>query len=352
MSTEKTVYRLEPNGPADTGLRKMKLDPADFQSDLPEQHLHVYFEDEALGLSVGVWTTTTMQEAFGPYPGDEFMWVLEGSVAIVHEDGHEDVFRAGDAFVIPKGLPCAWKQTESIRKYYTIFEDAKGGMPEKPVADRAIRLEPKGPAGVGLTKIDLPKTSNFEGEPPTQHDHSYFEDATERLFAGTWTCTPMRRKAQRFGRFEIMCLLEGGMTLTDDAGVEHKFHAPDVVSVLPDAVNAWIMARLARIQSKFSSAVQYFPGAVHQARCSKCVAPMRRTSAAASPSASRLARCHVTPGTASRTADETAWTSYPLACNCAMQCRPMNPLPPVTRTFIRISATPEPQRRTCPPTPG
>ena len=56
-------------------------------------------------------------------------------------------------------------------------------------------------------------------------------DLSEHLLA--------RRKSQRFSRFEIMCLLEGGMTLTDDAGVEHKFHAPDVLLELPDAVNAW-----------------------------------------------------------------------------------------------------------------
>ena len=49
----------------------------------------------------------------------------------------------------------------------------------------------------------------------------------------------MRRKMQRFGRFAIMYLLEGGMTLTDDEGREHRFQAPDVLLVLPDAVNAW-----------------------------------------------------------------------------------------------------------------
>jgi uncharacterized cupin superfamily protein len=49
----------------------------------------------------------------------------------------------------------------------------------------------------------------------------------------------MRRKAQRFGRIELMCLLEGGMTLTDDTGTEHSFIAPDVLLELPDTVSAW-----------------------------------------------------------------------------------------------------------------
>ncbi len=66
MSNEQRVIRLEACGPADTGMAEMQLDPADFQSELPQQHIHVYYEDEEIGLSVGVWDTTSMQEAFGP----------------------------------------------------------------------------------------------------------------------------------------------------------------------------------------------------------------------------------------------------------------------------------------------
>ncbi len=44
---------------------------------------------------------------------------------------------------------------------------------------------------------------------------------------------------QRFGRIELMCLLEGGMTLTDNTGFEHSFTAPDVLLELPDTVSAW-----------------------------------------------------------------------------------------------------------------
>ncbi|NOR20791.1 MAG: hypothetical protein GQ538_11965 [Xanthomonadales bacterium] len=49
MSKEKKVIRFERLGPTDTGMSVMDLDQADFQSELPEQHLHVYFDDEELG---------------------------------------------------------------------------------------------------------------------------------------------------------------------------------------------------------------------------------------------------------------------------------------------------------------
>ena len=119
-----------------------------------------------------------------------------------------------------------------------ILDDPKSPIPEKPVSERAVRLTPNGPVGVGLSQLELPNPENFEGGTPTQYDHTTFEDATDRFFAGTWTCSPMRRKAQRFGRHELMCLLEGGMTLTDD-GVENTFSAPEVVFEQPDTVSAW-----------------------------------------------------------------------------------------------------------------
>ncbi len=35
MSNEQRVIKLEPYGPADTGMEAMQLDQADFQSELP-----------------------------------------------------------------------------------------------------------------------------------------------------------------------------------------------------------------------------------------------------------------------------------------------------------------------------
>ena len=78
MSSEKKVIRLDTHGPAATGMPEMKCKPEDFASGLPTQTLHVYYNDDDLGFSVGVWTTSPMREAFGPYPGDEFIWLLEG----------------------------------------------------------------------------------------------------------------------------------------------------------------------------------------------------------------------------------------------------------------------------------
>jgi len=60
--------------------RLLRPDPADFLSPLPEQGIHVAFEDPALGLKVGLWQSSPMQEPFGPYPGDEVVFILDGAV--------------------------------------------------------------------------------------------------------------------------------------------------------------------------------------------------------------------------------------------------------------------------------
>jgi len=238
--SELEILRFAPKGPADAGLETMvELTPDVIEEGSPIERAHNYYTSPSGVLSAGVWECTPVRTKLLPYPVDEFMLVLEGSVTIVHEDGHEETFRAGDAFVIPRGLPCAWKQTENIRKYYVIYENSDAPAPEKPVAERAIRLEPQGPAGKGLAPLVLPDTSLFVGDAPKQHDHTYFADATDQMTAGVWTCTPMHRKPLTFPRTELMCLLEGSVTLTDGDGKAHAFRAPETLLVPHGAVIAW-----------------------------------------------------------------------------------------------------------------
>jgi uncharacterized cupin superfamily protein len=238
--SELEILRFAPKGPADAGLAPTaEITPDMIEEGSPIERAHNYYTSPSGVLSAGVWECTPFRTKLLPTAVDEFMLVLEGSVTIAHEDGHEETFRAGDAFVIPRGLRCAWKQTENIRKYYVIYEDSKTPLPEKPVAERAIRLEPQGPAGKGLTPLELPDTSIFVGDPPTQHDHTYFEDATDQMYAGTWTCTPMHRKPITFARTELMCLLEGSVTLTDGTGKAHAFRAPDCLLVPHGTVITW-----------------------------------------------------------------------------------------------------------------
>lgn len=239
MSTDKKVIRLELNGPADTGLRKMQLDPADFQSDLPEQHLHVYYADEDLGLSVGVWTTTSMQEAFGPYPGDEFMQVLEGKVAMVDGDGNETPVRQGETFCIRNAIPISWKQVGFLRKFYMTYADPNAPTPEITSADGGVMvLDPVALEG-GMAKMATTDPFEISGDAPVQRDHVHFTNDAGNMFVGMWDSTPFESELKPFPCHEFVQLLDGEVTITDGNGVAHQFKAGDTFFVPMGTVCSW-----------------------------------------------------------------------------------------------------------------
>ena len=142
MSSEKRVIRLESYGPAATGMPEMKCSPEDFASELPTQTLHVYFEDEKLGLSAGVWTTSPMQEAFGPYPGDEFIWLLEGGFKMVDGDNNIlDTYKQGESVYFRNAAPVSWVQEEELRKFYITYLNPKREVPKGVPAKGAVRAK-------------------------------------------------------------------------------------------------------------------------------------------------------------------------------------------------------------------
>ncbi len=138
--TKRSAIRLEPNGPVGVGLTRMELDVADFQTELPEQNWHLYHEDDVAGLYVGVWTTTDMQEAFGPYPGDEFMVLLEGDAIFVDGDGQEARVECGETFAVKNGLPVSWKQQGFCRKFFVIHSPPERRTPESASTEGGINI--------------------------------------------------------------------------------------------------------------------------------------------------------------------------------------------------------------------
>lgn len=234
MDNPRTL-RMESNGPAATGLEEWEEIPADvLESPSPVQRGHSYYKDENTGLEVGVWDCTPMTSKMEPYSVNEFMYVLEGSVTIEHEDGSADTIRAGESFIIPKGTPCRWKQTEYIRKFFVIFDDPSGVLAEDPQALKVIKPDPEGK----LDTYDAGDPADYMSDVPAMWANIWFADPTGQMVAGVWEAEPFERHTAPINRCELMVLTEGSVTLKGD-GEEQHFKAGDTLFVPLGAPYGW-----------------------------------------------------------------------------------------------------------------
>lgn len=224
------VIRLEAN-PVD-GLKLLELDPAGFQSPLPVQHSHLFFSDPKIGLNVGVWDTTTMQEAFGPYPGDEFIVVLEGGFEMVDGKGGSVPARKGQSVAFRNGIPTSWKQDGYLKKFYiTVSSDG-----EPPKIDSAeggvIVLNPD------LMLVDSDRLSHSKSG-AKQRDRTLFTNDAGTMEVGLWDTEAYVSEPFPFPCHEFAQVLEGEVTITTADGVRQTFVTGDVYFIEKGTVTIW-----------------------------------------------------------------------------------------------------------------
>ncbi len=121
--TGQSVIRLNRDGPEGTGLPFWgHLENENVIDGEPTETGHNFFTDATGRLTSGVWEVTPCTIQADAYPVDEFCIILSGTVVITDGAGNAETFKAGDAFVVPKGTPCTWHFPETTRKYYVIFD--------------------------------------------------------------------------------------------------------------------------------------------------------------------------------------------------------------------------------------
>ncbi|MFN0193823.1 MAG: cupin domain-containing protein [Aestuariivirga sp.] len=273
--TAPRIQKLEPFGPggtaAATSLALWPEIPASaLAAGKPVQRGHYYLEDKARGLTAGVWDCTAMTEKGGPYSVNEFMILLEGEVTIIEapknvpspparsrsdrrdagEGGapsgragegaaqaepRRTTFRAGESFIIPKGLPCQWHQDGYVRKFFVIFDDASGMVPPDPAALAPLRPDPR----ADLAPSAGPAPELLLRGAPQQRDKRYYADLTGQWTVGVWSSTPYHRKTIPFPRHELMHILEGEVTITEEGQPPRTFKAGDTFVVPMGTLCDW-----------------------------------------------------------------------------------------------------------------
>ncbi|CUK03256.1 Ethanolamine utilization protein [Ruegeria denitrificans] len=116
-----TPIRLLPDGNPETGFVPSSLvAESDFTTEDKTETISSFFESQDGKISTGVWECAPCREIIEAYPVDEMMTVIAGSVTLTASDGSAQTFGAGDTFFIPKGTPCTWEITQTLRKFYMI----------------------------------------------------------------------------------------------------------------------------------------------------------------------------------------------------------------------------------------
>jgi len=207
-----------------------------FSSELPTQHTHVYYEDESIGLCIGVWDTTDMIEAPGAYECDEFMWLLEGSVNVKNNrTGKMDNVQAGEAFVIPWGYDCQWHQVGYLRKFFVIYDHPEETLPNAPTFEGIIK--PQQAAAVN-TQDNQGLFTTFVKH-ANQKTTICYQDKTESFLVGQWQSESFNSELSPQENNIFVHLLEGTLILTDEEHQQHEFHAGDTFFIPQGTVCSW-----------------------------------------------------------------------------------------------------------------
>ena len=234
----KRIIRLSAN-PDGFGRVADPLDEQAFLSEVPTQHTHYFWEDDDTGLYVGVWDTTSMIETAGPYPCDEFMWLLEGEVEIKNSrTGAMEKVQAGEAFIIPRGYDCQWHQNGYLRKFFVILEDPSEDGPQSPVFEGTIRPRADVPP-MAMASSDALVVS---GDKPVQKSTVCYEDSTGKFSAGCWQSEPFESAMSGMPYQQFVYLLEGSLSLHDENDELHHFKAGDAFFLEQGTVCRWSTA--------------------------------------------------------------------------------------------------------------
>lgn len=210
MSASKIV-RLEATGPEGASLEPMAVNPEDYAAEVPEQSIYYYHNDEELGLYVGVWTTTSMQEAFGPYPGDEFMHVVEGRVDMLDEDGTATPVEEGQSFFVRNGIPASWLQKGDLRKFFLIYDNPKNPRPtDLPHAGGVMVPNP------------LQLRDEVTGDGGLKHCRIFTSDDGKCSFDFAATSGAVSQD-QTLSRYEFWQVVSGSVEISEEDGTSQTF---------------------------------------------------------------------------------------------------------------------------------
>jgi uncharacterized cupin superfamily protein len=186
-----------------------------------------------------------------PYPYDEYVRVLQGSVVLTSSEGERQSYEAGDAFLVPVGWTGTWEMPTRFREL--IIFDWKGWEAVETMIATLFGADPE--SSTGQTSVLPLLTASLKKAPlddlPPWPQEVVLSGANEHgqkvLHSGNVVAALYGAEAARlsvgepFPYDEYVLVLAGEVTLTSDAGQSQTFGEGDSFLVPKDWTGIWDM---------------------------------------------------------------------------------------------------------------
>lgn len=189
----------------------------------------VHFHDPQSGYAVGASTSVGANLSIEDFPWVE-LGIVEAGELTLQGEGFDLRLKAGDCFVVPRGVAVRWQHRGQLRRLFMAFPGLppSNDMPAKPLKiDFAHPLPPSSPPAAAVLLTPAPRAWS----------ETLFSAANLRI--GLWQCEPYARKQVQPSYSELMFILEGAVTLTPEQGEACVVNAGEVVVVPSGTTNAW-----------------------------------------------------------------------------------------------------------------
>ena len=179
-------------------------------------------------VTAGVITLEAGQGSVSSLPADEFILVIEGSLTLSQPDATLTL-APGQSAVIQHGATFAWSAQGPVSLIFTRYNHSQPGKGTIVPIQAAPELKPSGTPPVDLLTTPAPSCRNFTD----------YTSADGEFMCGTWDSTAYARQPMFYRHYELMYLLEGGVSFVDEAGRSGSFAEDDVFLVEQGARCSW-----------------------------------------------------------------------------------------------------------------
>lgn len=161
-------------------------------------------------------------------PADEFIIVCDGALTLSQQDRTLELADSASA-VLTAGVGFTWNCPASVTLLYMRYKEATPGDGALIPIDEQAVLEP---SGTPLAELLISPT-------PQCRNHTDYLSADDEFICGVWDSTPYQRRPMQFRHFELMHLLEGSVTIEDEARASRTFVKGDIFLVEQKAQCSW-----------------------------------------------------------------------------------------------------------------